>query len=64
MTGLKEKNSKKSVVLLYTSDKQAEEKVRKTVHFMVDKNNKISWHSSNQVSEKPIQELQVSEEKN
>ena len=54
-------NLKKSVVFLYTNDKQDMKEIRKQYPSWY----KISWGNSNQASEKSVQqELQVSEENN
>ena len=48
-------NSKTSVALLYTKDKEAEREIRETSPFMIATNSLwISWDNSNQGSERPI----------
>ena len=47
-------NSKKSVALLYTKDKEAESEIRETSPFTIATKHKISWDNPDQGSERPI----------
>ena len=47
-------NSRKSVALLYTKDKEAEREIRETSPFTIAIDNKISCGNTNEKSERPI----------
>jgi hypothetical protein len=58
-------NSNKSVLFLYTKDKQVENEIRETILFKIDTNSMKYLGVTNQTSERPVgKKLQISQERN